>query len=258
MDADEGDQEDPQSLHKYLYCEADAVGHTDPSGHDLDSMPDISSSIFGQLLIGLTPNGFSGTPSGTCGPDVTAAVMNTMNNVEQTFISAPYQTKVNAAANILTHPIDTMNKGWDIEPLFELGYTIPVDFGNGSSLGIGFGAYTVQFGIPPKVYYAGSVNYILWGRLNFLLYNTFRNPVTGAGDPLYSEAAAVAAARIFKALGHYDFCTTYAKEAGAFVKFGYDATDPSGTSLPLAPNPMNTAASSRFKWRWLGLRDNFE
>jgi hypothetical protein len=34
MDTFEGDQENPQSLHKYLYCAANPVNRTDPSGHD--------------------------------------------------------------------------------------------------------------------------------------------------------------------------------------------------------------------------------
>ncbi len=34
MDTYEGDQEDPLSLHKYLYAEADPVDGIDPSGHD--------------------------------------------------------------------------------------------------------------------------------------------------------------------------------------------------------------------------------
>jgi len=33
MDTYEGDNEDPSSLHKYLYCQANPVNMTDPSGH---------------------------------------------------------------------------------------------------------------------------------------------------------------------------------------------------------------------------------
>jgi len=34
MDTDEGDEDDPISLHKYLYAEADPIDNTDPSGND--------------------------------------------------------------------------------------------------------------------------------------------------------------------------------------------------------------------------------
>jgi hypothetical protein len=36
MDTYEGDNEDPLSLHKYLYCDASPVNMIDPSGHDGD------------------------------------------------------------------------------------------------------------------------------------------------------------------------------------------------------------------------------
>jgi RHS repeat-associated protein len=39
MDTDQGDKEDPLSLHKYLYCQVDPINGMDPSGNeDLDSM----------------------------------------------------------------------------------------------------------------------------------------------------------------------------------------------------------------------------
>jgi RHS repeat-associated protein len=40
-DTSEGDNEDPLSLHKYLYCQADPVNGIDPSGHD-DDVADLS------------------------------------------------------------------------------------------------------------------------------------------------------------------------------------------------------------------------
>ena len=42
MDTYEGSLEDPLSLHKYLYCAANPVGQSDPSGHDY--------SVFGLIL----------------------------------------------------------------------------------------------------------------------------------------------------------------------------------------------------------------
>ena len=38
MDTEEGDQEDPLSLHKYLYCSANPANLRDPSGHDGDEI----------------------------------------------------------------------------------------------------------------------------------------------------------------------------------------------------------------------------
>jgi hypothetical protein len=38
MDTYQGRQTDPLSLHKYLYCQANPINHTDPSGHDLGEL----------------------------------------------------------------------------------------------------------------------------------------------------------------------------------------------------------------------------
>jgi len=111
----------------------------------------------------------------------------------------------------------------------------------------GPGDRTVQFsyGGRLKVYHAGSVNYALWGRMFFLCKHAFR-------DPAYSEWAAVAAAYAHK------FVNTdgsYAREAAAFVRFGFSAKDPTTVALPNPSYPENTAAPSTFRWRWIGLRD---
>jgi RHS repeat-associated protein len=41
MDTFAGNNEDPLSLHKYLYCQADPVNNTDPSGNDIEGMLDV-------------------------------------------------------------------------------------------------------------------------------------------------------------------------------------------------------------------------
>jgi RHS repeat-associated protein len=41
MDTDEGDNEDPLSLHKYLYGEDNPVDNVDPSGHDIGDVLDV-------------------------------------------------------------------------------------------------------------------------------------------------------------------------------------------------------------------------
>jgi RHS repeat-associated protein len=252
-DSNDGNNEDPLSLHKYLYVKDNPVNNIDPSGHDelddLNLTGNMSASFDGLGNISNFKGLFFG--EGTSGPDVTMAVLNTTLDVEQTFLKAPKPVQAQAALNIYSSSI---GDGWDIEQLKELGFKIRVDFGGGSVLGTGSGAWTVQFGNPPKVYYAGSVNYILWGQMFALVSALDRNPITGAADPAYSESAAETQAWLYKTIFWGDFGMTK-KEALAFVKFGYDGTDPSSTALSLTPNPNNLAAPARFDWKWIGLHD---
>ena len=48
MDTYQGNNEDPLSLHKYLYCKADPVNFVDPSGHDAIEMSN-NFAILGAL-----------------------------------------------------------------------------------------------------------------------------------------------------------------------------------------------------------------
>ena len=78
MDTFEGRQTDPQSLHKYLYCEADPVNNADPTGCDIGEMLSVEG-ITGRLMAMAAPAtakaGVAGGVWGTPGPDVTMAVM---------------------------------------------------------------------------------------------------------------------------------------------------------------------------------------
>ena len=70
MDSYEGDNEDPLSLHRYMYCEADPVDGFDPSGNDdgfsggdsLDSMTmSVLSAAFQSVLNKIEPLGLPAT-----------------------------------------------------------------------------------------------------------------------------------------------------------------------------------------------------
>ncbi|HVM62944.1 MAG TPA: hypothetical protein VMV72_18935 [Verrucomicrobiae bacterium] len=250
MDSYEGGQEEPLSLHRYLYGQDDPVNRMDLSGNDAVeavAVTDIGASL--GSFSGFSVSAPKALSSGsTCGPDITKALMLTMEDVAQAYKDASIYKK--AYMRFLT-PV-FMGGGWDIAKVSDVGFDNPVDFGNGSSLGTGLGKLTVQFGNPPKVYYASAVNYVLWGEMFSLLEATY-------GNVLYSEPDAELWARAYKAVKWGDSFNSMAKETSAFVKYGYASTaDPSSTALPLAPNPENIGASSRFKWQWKRLHDTYQ
>lgn len=262
QDGDYGNNEDPLSLHKYLYAADDPVNKSDPSGNDYGDFRLSLGTILGSALFNVpglsaaAPNVVS--TDGTCGPEVTAAVMLTMQDIRETYQNSPFSKRAKAA---FYTPFG-MGDGWDIKQLFYLGFGAATasQFGKNCSLGTGEGADTVQFsfGGQEKVYDAGAVNYVLWGEMFSLLYND--PELTLLEGPAirenYSQAAAVSYARTYKAVKWHDWGIT-AKEAGAFVKYGYSGTDPSSTALPLATNPGNLAASQRFPWKYRGISDDY-
>lgn len=48
MDTYEGTQQEPQSLHKYTYCESDPANNTDPSGHEVQGI--VAAMDIGRIL----------------------------------------------------------------------------------------------------------------------------------------------------------------------------------------------------------------
>ena len=238
--------------------------NTDPTGHESLSGLSVSLSVvggfFAQAGFRTTPTGALATGS-TCGPDVTAAVFATAKDVDNTWFAAGRGQASGAALEAYSPLRSGGNRWWDVQKLNDVGAgDTTIDFGNGSSLGTGLiGKQTVQFSNSrPGVYYAGSVNYFLWGKIFSLAYHTLTHPLTGAHDPAYSETAAVAFAKAHKwDIGSRG--TDYEKQAVAFVRFGFSGTDPSSTALTsVKPNPSNVASSSRFLWKWLGLHDTLQ
>jgi hypothetical protein len=219
---------------------------------------DIGFSFFGTVSPAMA-RAKTATAGGTPGPDVTMGVLTTMAEIDRLFGRPRLPNPVANAAFSKLYTPEMADRGWDVGPLNELAHLGRPDFGNGSRLGTGLGRETVQFESSGSlhVYYAGSVNYFLWGLMFRELWENMRNPLSGAHDLEFSEAFAVAAARIHKAaIG--DVFNAYAKEAAAFVRFGWSGTDPSSTALPLTPNQSNVGASGRFPWKWLGLHDQVQ
>jgi RHS repeat-associated protein len=255
-DGRQGSEEDPKSLHLYIYCHGNPISGIDPSGKDeIDTYAMIQGGSFWETYAA-SVRAETLAAQGTAGPNITAALMATLGDVDQTFTHAEGGKKIAAMGNIFTPAI---GDGWDIGPLRDEGFQMHPDkgFGNNSTFGTGTGQFTVQFsfnGGPLQVYHAGSVNYALWGKM-FALAHQFWSGVDGVYAAEYSEATAVAMARAHKFLVNHNM---YADEAVAFVRFGYSGQDPSHCALPLERDPKNVGASARFKWKWIGIHDTEE
>jgi len=97
-----------------------------------------------------------------CGVNVTAAVERTMLRIEQVFWSEPDEgVKREACRNLYFNYAKGGERTWDIYPLYQIGC------GNdwhGWYTGVGSCSRTVTF--KGRCYYAGSVNYVMWGLAN--------------------------------------------------------------------------------------------
>jgi hypothetical protein len=222
----------------------------------LDALPGLSITPMGAVSGG-----------NTCGPDVTEAVQDTLENVELTYDHASYAKK-DAAASILKGywhgRSDYLAHFWDIEKLAGLGLGDNEDFGNGSHLGTGtMGIQTVQFGrAMGGVYYAGSVNYVLFGKMFSLFHKTWPH------NPEYSELTALELVNQWKKYawppwrGQWSiFGSKYAQEALGFTRLGFEGDaygGAPGAVLPLAPDPSNVGSVFPLKWKWIGLHNVFQ
>jgi len=168
-----GNQDDPMSLHRYLYAGDNPINNVDPSGNEYTASGILTViSIFSSfaaspnISISQRPQVAAAT-SGICGPDVTAAAFATARDIDGTWFAAGRARAAAAALEAYSPHSGGGNRWWDVHKLNDLGQgDTTIDFGNGSTLGTGpIGRQTVQFSYArPGVYYAGSVNYFLWGK----------------------------------------------------------------------------------------------
>ena len=147
MDTYEGNNEDPLSLHKYLYCQGNPVDNDDPSGHDIGEMLSVMSISAGlDALPGLSITPMGAVSGGnTCGPDVTKSVQGTLDVARLTYFLASPAEKKEASSIVKRIIHGDLADFWDINKLSNLGLgyksdeegNSPIDFGNGSHLGTG-------------------------------------------------------------------------------------------------------------------------
>jgi len=254
MDTFEGSQEQPLSLNKYLYCRADPVQGTDPDGHDdidigslLTSMSiDTSINAWHQVAVPTS------VLFGGVGPDVTKPLKMTLDDVAKTYTSAPKATQDKASHNMVKPWTYYNENAWDIEPLFSIGRGAHLSLGG--TEGSGVGARTVQYshqGGSLNAYWAGAVNYALWGQMFRLSKDAHPH------DPMYDLSVAESLAHGYKFVGSFvnGSSPTEEKSAYQFIRMGYNGTDPSSVALPfLRPNPKNIATPMVYEWHWLGLQ----
>jgi hypothetical protein len=194
--------------------------------------------------------------SGTAGPDVTEALRATLKKVDSDWGSAPDKQKC-ACFNL--YKIQAGRNGWDIFMLKKLGFG--EDFLE--KRGTGDWERTVQFSYRSagqrKVYWAGAVNYALWGRMNYLCWSKFGPGFGGRGPGnLWSLGHALNTVTLWKWAKYFG---DKVEDARAFTKYGYMNENPETVALPtderLTADPKNVTTMAVLPYGWRGLNYDF-
>jgi RHS repeat-associated protein len=244
MDTYEGDQEAPLSLHKYLYCQGNPANGGDPSG--CFGEDDFDAAIQADFYLQDMVPPFSDLEAAG-GPDVTDALRRTLSDVDATYrLWNPLKRGI-AAAYLYGYGA----YAWDIEQLFE----VDPDFHNRLDMGKGYmcgsGQWKGTVAVNEKVYYAGAVNYALYGKACKRSYDFFMGMGRPSEAAPYSLTAAKAVAAVWKAVWWQDFGES-AREARAFVEYGYNGNLPSSG---LATIPSGEVVKEDFIWVWKPYHD---
>jgi hypothetical protein len=266
MDTVDGSERDSLSLHKYLYTEDNPIDRTDPGGHFwgesiLDPIYNAIAGTIqrgdGELRVAMT--GGCGTP----GPDITLPLNNTMAEIKTVFLTTlqkPGGKAIlqEAADEVLTNISFMAGQGWDITALAELGMDGYGDFGNGSYLGTLDGARTVQYnfhGAGLKTYYAGSVNYVLYGEMMGLFHQYINSTQAFSEYETRYDVCCAKSLNLIRGLYGLGPFDTAAEEAEAFSDFGYanDGNPPDCAFDLGGQDPQNVASPGVFGWEWADL-----
>ncbi len=189
-----------------------------------------------------------------CGPDVTAPLLATINNIKGTFRSWSFRKKLTACSALYS---PWARGAWGVDKIAQLGFPTTTT-GRGIWL---FNPPAVQGSPPPcdktvaykgNCYFAGDVDYLMWGAINGLCWRSVAHRVSVVWSLGWAEAAAMA----WKG-GHHDPWRRWVG-AVAFTKAGWrDRSLNPGFmerwlirqgSCPIRPG--NRAVEPMFRWQW--------
>jgi hypothetical protein len=256
MDTYEGSNEDPLSLHKYLYCHGNPVNNRDPNGHDIGEMlsvMDIDTTLAGFAL----PTMSVGAVLGTGGPDITQTLKTTLLEIQMAFWGWSPPQKSVAIDELFSPPSPWGKTGasggllyaWDIVPLKNLGYGFGngIPNGNGRPLLCGKIPWNDTVAVNGKCFYGGAVNYAQWGTM-FKAIHEYYDQI---GDPIDASLFTLSQAQLlatkWKTIWHGD-SGERVKEAKDFTAYGYNGTMPA-TCLPCRPSGK-VCQNRDFEWVW--------
>jgi len=114
----------------------------------------------------------------------------------------------------------------------------------------GYGIWQHTAAFKGKCYWAGSINYALWGRANRLCYDYLSQNPTGwdLDDSYYwSLENARGHATLWKHFAYHDY-GTMTQQAEAFTTYGYNGTVPT-LSLPCVPSG-DVLPNQSLEWCW--------
>ncbi|HEX4120144.1 MAG TPA: hypothetical protein VH619_05985 [Verrucomicrobiae bacterium] len=257
MDTYEGEQEAPQTLHKYLYVADNPVNHRDPSGHDIEGsldVMDMMSTGFGMQspVIGSGRGTATAIALGTGGPDIKGILDRTLTDVGTTFNTWTTRQKQDAAAMIGGGSTGIANS-WDIAELHNVDPSLNTLYvGHGYSCGTG--NYKATVAVNGSVYYADAANYALWGKMYQLVHDWYIKD--WGGDHWWSAARGyvLAAAQSFvkqwKLFRYGAITGEHRSEALAFTAYGYNGTLRASGLVGVGPSGQ-TVTEPLFTWRWM-------
>ena len=271
MDSFEGSQNVPLSLHKYFYAHGNPVNYVDPSGHFVSlnealatvAIIGIATTIPGDARLPM----ISSSTSGSCGPEVSESVDNTLKDIQRTFAGWGGIQKYAACHKLYMGPdsliLGASTHAWDINPLRYIGASAqyPSDI---------WGKQHVTNGSKPRCEWnvayrgqcvnAGYLNFIMWGAINRLCHETLDVPVSihPAIDSV-SHLWTLSRAQFWASVWKKYFWLNWdgARDVKAIVEAGYNHptgggsfTLPSGMSHRCKTDPSNKADGRILSWRW--------